>query len=313
MELHSRTVSIEITEIDNRSGRIELFVTVRDGRNVAMEAVWVRRSDLLTFYSQVKDIHFANRRASLSSISGDFQIDLASPWRPIEYITLTVRLKTSGFPRLPLPFGIPTKKIAPDLNVAWDITEDALVDWSSTALDQLSRLDGLAAEVEQALAELGCTDRCPMFSRTGLPIPPHILVLDSAGLWKMPSNRAQFDAAMGEGKTFDSLLIPLKSLKYKSLAGLWCLAADSQFIGRPDPNYPPGDIDRLRMIELGDMGNGWDQLFALDYRDTPPLEPRVIFNRYPQDVERLPDGLPASRWVVLADRIEEFTHMIGID
>jgi len=102
-------------------------------------------------------------------------------------------------------------------------------------------------------------------------------------------------------------------MMYAHTAHWWAQGTDDIFVGQPDPCYLPGDIDRSKAIDIGDLGIGYDQIIALDYRNVDPLEPRVVLLKYPKDVPPTPSGWPAGRWVVLAETVEEFTHMIGID
>lgn len=67
--------------------------------------------------------------------------------------------------------------------------------------------------------------------------------------------------------------------------------------GNPDISRPPGDIDPLLSLLIGDLGP--DLPFALDFR-TSLLSPRVLFTP------------TAGRWVTIAPRIEDLLIGLGV-
>jgi hypothetical protein len=149
----------------------------------------------------------------------------------------------------------------------------------------------------------------PCFSAGGLPIPAHIIALDEAGLWKLPDDMTRFRELFSNADygTPGALLHPLAHLKAVGRGRFWWEGMDDFFLGGPDPAVPPGDIDVENALDLGDMGLGADQPFALDYRVEDVFCPRVIFlsiNKVDQDWE--------NRWVTVASSVEEFTDLIGI-
>ena len=73
---------------------------------------------------------------------------------------------------------------------------------------------------------------------------------------------------------------------------------------QPDPANPPGDIDPVRAVLIADLGNGWDQPIALDYRTSTP-GPRVLLFCWRRNGR-------GNRWVEIAPNIESFSDLIGL-
>jgi hypothetical protein len=312
MQLVSRRISLEICEIDNHEKRIELFVSILDGREIFGEAVWVKRDELDEFCTRFESLYVAGdrSRASLSSDPpGKFQLDLSTPPGAVaRYSNVSAALIGKPHPNLAAPLVVAAART---VKMDWEMHHNAFVGEMEELVSRLGRLDAVAARIEHELAKVERGPTNAAFSRTGLAIPPHVLALDAAGRWKFPKDRSLLNKAVND-TTGDAQLISVASMKYMHLAHFWAQGTDSTFLGEADTRYPPGDIDRKQAIFIGDLGIGYDQPIALDYRDTDPLKPRVLLLTYPKDVPRDRTGWPVGRWVMLADTVEEFTRMVGM-
>jgi hypothetical protein len=77
-----------------------------------------------------------------------------------------------------------------------------------------------------------------------------------------------------------------------------------ELMGIADDRNPPGDIDIRHAVLIADLGMGYDQPIALDYR-TSKIEPSVItleWSRYPGQ----------NRWVRIADNVAQFGEGLGL-
>jgi hypothetical protein len=72
----------------------------------------------------------------------------------------------------------------------------------------------------------------------------------------------------------------------------WLTETDDIYFGQPSKVNPPGDIDRVRSLLIGELGP--DQLVALDYRGDA-ANPRVVYAA---------NDLPCI-WHHVADSVEE--------
>jgi hypothetical protein len=76
------------------------------------------------------------------------------------------------------------------------------------------------------------------------------------------------------------------------------------FLGSPDPVKAPGDIDPELSVLIGDLGIGYDQPIALDYRSS--MEDPAVLTFEWSDTAR------DNRWVKVAINIREFADLIGL-
>jgi hypothetical protein len=169
-----------------------------------------------------------------------------------------------------------------------------------------------------------------------LPLPDELVALMEAGRWRSPADPAGLDRLFPERREFCCY----------SVAGM---LGETQVIhrydspmwrGTPDPDNPPGDIDPKLAVLIADLGIGYDQPIALDYR--PSLEgPRVLTLRWDQPAppvprkyvgewrdgkrtydrtttERLQDWWDMTQmggwnwWVEIAPDFKTFAKMIGL-
>lgn len=79
----------------------------------------------------------------------------------------------------------------------------------------------------------------------------------------------------------------------------WLKETNPAFFGHPDPQAPPGDIDRELSLLLGELGP--DCLFALDFRASMS-KPSVIY---------LHSG--GDRWITVAPTIDDLLHRLRLD
>ncbi len=90
----------------------------------------------------------------------------------------------------------------------------------------------------------------------------------------------------------------------------WCYAL--RWLGTPDMEHPPGDIDPRLTVLIADLGVSSEIPFALDYR-TSFGQPRVLLYTWhlaptPYDVEQ---GEIGSRWIEVAGDFLTFWLQVG--
>jgi hypothetical protein len=134
----------------------------------------------------------------------------------------------------------------------------------------------------------------------GLPLPSALVSLIKAGRWRAPADRSELDRLFP--KRGDFLLYPPDYMPFENRH--WIETTHRYFAGAPDPANPPGDIDPARAVLIADLGNGWDQPIALDYRASVD-EPRVLLFCW----RRNGNG---NRWVEIAPNIESFAGLLGL-
>lgn len=96
----------------------------------------------------------------------------------------------------------------------------------------------------------------------GLPLPTELVALIEAGRWTCPANPSGLDRLFPERREFCCYT-------YAAMEGETALLDRGQnpmWHGTPDPANPPGDIDPSRAVFIADLGIGYDQPVALDYR-----------------------------------------------
>lgn len=134
----------------------------------------------------------------------------------------------------------------------------------------------------------------------GLPLPQDLLDLIDAGRWRLPDDTTKLDALFPEHGS-DTSFYSLQYMPFENRH--WRKEAARIFLGPPDPDNTPGDIDPKRSVLVADLGSGYDQPIALDYRTQPP---RVLTLRwsYPPDEN--------NRWIVIAPDILAFAEYVGL-
>lgn len=141
----------------------------------------------------------------------------------------------------------------------------------------------------------------------GLPLPRDLLDLIAAGRWRQPADMSGIDAMFVDHAGFHPY--GFGTMRSESEAMLrW---RDAEWLGAPDPDFPPGDIDVTRAVLIADIGLGFDQPVALDYR--PSIDrPRVLTLLWrPRDYVTPTGELryePDNRWVTLAPDFKTFAE-----
>jgi hypothetical protein len=143
----------------------------------------------------------------------------------------------------------------------------------------------------------------PITAINGLPLPSHLIALVEAGRWKRPKDLSRvhrlFPAEPGV-----RLEVSLYALDYMPFENKhWLDQTYPSFLGVPDLDRPPGDIDPKRSVLIGDLGPGTDQPIALDYRASMD-NPRVLTLDYSSGHE--------TRWIEIAPEIQTFAELMGL-
>ena len=137
-------------------------------------------------------------------------------------------------------------------------------------------------------------------SINGLSLPKALLDLIEAGRWQCPSDLSRVDIVFPDREE-----LMLYSLDYMPFENKnWVDETDPMFIGYADAAAPPGDIDPHQSVLVGDLGIGYDQPIALDYRASL-VEPCVLTLRWS------PNG-DSNRWIEIAPSISAFAEMLGL-
>ena len=134
----------------------------------------------------------------------------------------------------------------------------------------------------------------------GLPLPRELLDLIRAGRWRLPGEAGKFDSLFPE-RGADASLYSLDYMPFENRH--WRNETAPMFVGAPDADHPPGDIDPSRSILIADLGRGYDQPIALDYRTDPPRVLTLLW-AYPPDEK--------NRWVVIARDVRGFAELVGL-
>ena len=145
----------------------------------------------------------------------------------------------------------------------------------------------------------------------GLPLPRELLDLIAAGRWQRPAALSGIDALFTDHGGF----YPYGFDCMRSETDGLLARREVMWIGAPDPDNPPGNIDMTKAVLIADIGIGWDQPVALDYRLSPE-RPRVLTLRWlpggyvsPAGEIRAGDDGAGNRWVVLAPDFETFAKL----
>jgi hypothetical protein len=161
--------------------------------------------------------------------------------------------------------------------------------------------------VSEVLAAGPATDSCRSASEgpmviNGLPLPGDLLALMEAGRWKAPTDHSRVDRLFPENGGLCLYSVELMESETRTLF-------DPQFrfppwLGVPDPENRPGDIDPRLAVFVADLGHGFEQPIALDYRVSRD-RPQVITLRWSEGGRR-------NRWVFVAPDIKAFAELAGL-
>jgi hypothetical protein len=139
-------------------------------------------------------------------------------------------------------------------------------------------------------------------SVNGLPLPLDLVALMKAGRWKTPGDRSGVDRLFPENGGLYPYGIELMESETRAL--FLPHQQGPMWRGLPDPDDPPGDIDPCLTVLVADLGIGYDQPIALDYRSSRD-RPCVITLRWSERGDH-------NRWVVVAPDILSFAEMVGL-
>jgi hypothetical protein len=136
----------------------------------------------------------------------------------------------------------------------------------------------------------------------GLPLPGDLLALMGAGRWKAPADPFGVDRLFPQNGGLCPYSVELMESETRTLFDprLQC----SAWLGVPDPDRPPGDIVPRLAVFVADLGHGFDQPIALDYRVSRD-RPRVISLRWAERGRQ-------NRWVFVAPDIKAFAELAGL-
>ena len=147
-----------------------------------------------------------------------------------------------------------------------------------------------------------------MTTVNNLVLPNIIVDLIQCNRWKMPNDPTLlcelFDDFASPCESSGPTLYTLTQMESETAQWLSFARANSALSGVPDQNKSPGDIDPSRTVLIGDIGIGFDQPFAIDYR-TSSTNPCVIHFISPA-------GQTENRWVMIAPTIESFINTLKL-
>jgi len=135
----------------------------------------------------------------------------------------------------------------------------------------------------------------------GLALPERLLQLARENRWRLPEDTTRFGLLFpAHGK--DAKLYSLHDMFWENRG--WRHRTDPQFLGTQSSGQPPGDIDPVRSLIIGDLGAGWDSPIVLDYRNsrTKPSVATLVWGS---------KGGP-NYWKLIADDVMDFARKIGI-
>jgi hypothetical protein len=128
-----------------------------------------------------------------------------------------------------------------------------------------------------------------------LALPEALVELVAAGRWVAPDEKC-IERVFGESPSHANFY-SFEDMKLENDA--WVTETLPEYLGEPDTDNPPGDIDPTAAILIGDLGH--DVPFALDYR-VNPHRPRVVL------LGRTTQG----RWLTIAEDIDELISKLGL-
>jgi hypothetical protein len=141
----------------------------------------------------------------------------------------------------------------------------------------------------------------------GLPLPYYLLILMKTGRWKCPKDMTAVSRIFPEHGT-DFLLYELGTMQRETAS--FRDEKDTVWFGVPNAVKSPGDIDPDLSVLIADLGSGYDQPIALDYRHSVD-SPKVLL------LEWLPNPIgenlfPKSSWTEIAPDIQTFAGLLGL-
>ena len=142
----------------------------------------------------------------------------------------------------------------------------------------------------------------------GLPLPGELVALLEAGRWpRRPDPVSAHDLLPGDlfPEGGELMLHPVPLVEFES-RGLYELEQIDRpmFMGEADPADPPGDIDPALTVLIGDLGIGFDQPIALDYRPSRD-RPRVLTLRWGPWAKN-------NRWVQIAPDFKVMAEVLRL-
>jgi uncharacterized protein (TIGR02996 family) len=142
----------------------------------------------------------------------------------------------------------------------------------------------------------------------GLPLPRALVDLMAGGRWPHPDTASRVQRLFPEWSYFYPY--PFETMRSETV--LYPFETGPMWLGKPDPERPPGDLDMSLAVIIADLGHGSDQPFALDYRAS--LEhPRLLilqWDAYDHD-PTVPRG-DQNRWMEVAPSFQAFAEWIGV-
>jgi hypothetical protein len=137
-----------------------------------------------------------------------------------------------------------------------------------------------------------------------LPLPRDLIALMAAGRWHVPHDPSGVNRLFPENGGL--CLYSLRSMEFETQT---CFRHDMQipmWQGAPDPENPPGDIQPQHTVFVGDIGIGFDQPIALDYRESRD-RPRVLTLQWQWSQRG-----NHNRWIEIASDILAFAEVVGL-
>jgi hypothetical protein len=141
----------------------------------------------------------------------------------------------------------------------------------------------------------------------GHRLPDSLCALMNEGRWRCPEDTSRIDNVFPEHG--DIRFYSLDQMQFQTndfeTAAVTCHVTDlPEMIGIADERKPPGDIDARHSVVIADLGMGYDQPIALDYR-TSEIDPSVVTFQWS------PCG-DENRWVRIADNVAQLAERLGL-
>jgi len=128
-----------------------------------------------------------------------------------------------------------------------------------------------------------------------LLLPEVLSKLIAEGRW-VPPNDDRIQEVFGE-RPSQANFYSFEDMKLENDA--WSAETLPEYLGEPDDQFPPGNLDPRSSILIGDLGH--DLPFGLDYR-LDQDRPRVVFLGTKVD----------GRWTTVAENIDELLAQLDI-
>ncbi len=136
----------------------------------------------------------------------------------------------------------------------------------------------------------------------GLPLPGDLVGLIESGRWQMSPDQARVDRLFPENGGLCLYAPEVMESETRWFCDPRLHGHGS--LGLPDAELPPGDLDPLRAVLIADLGHGFDQPFALDYRASRDKPPVLTL--------QWTDGGRRNRWILVAPHIRSFAELVGL-